>query len=251
MCGALSTTFLLETYAKRLRLPAIKRFYKEMANDAAERQVPYEEFLLALLEQEVQQRDANQIASRIKHAKFPSTKTLDQYEFSVIPSLNKPKLLQLARCDYIEKAENIMFIGNSGTGKTHLSIALGNEACRHGYSVQFWTAAKICNELMEAQSQKRILQLEKQWLKTDLIILDEVGFVPLSKTGAELLFQFCAARYEKGSMIITSNLEFADWTQIFKDEQMTAALVDRLTHRTHIFAMNGDSYRFKQSIQRS
>lgn len=247
----MSTSFLLETYAKRLRLPAIKRVYKEIAHDAAERQIPYEEFLLALLEQEVQQRDANQIASRIKHAKFPSMKTLDQFEFSAIPSLNKPKLLQLARCEYIEKAENIMFIGNSGTGKTHLSIALGKEACHHGYSVQFWTAAKICNELMEAQSQKRILQLERQWLKTDLIILDEVGFVPLSRTGAELLFQFCAARYEKGSMIITSNLEFTEWTQIFKDEQMTSALVDRLTHRAHIFAMNGGSYRFKQSIQRS
>ena len=247
----MSTTFLLEAYAKRLRLPAVKKVYKEMAHDAMERQIPYEDFLLALLEQEVMQRDANQIASRTKQAKFPTIKTMDQYDFSVMPSLNKPKVLQLSRCEYIEKAENVIFIGNSGTGKTHLSISLGMEACRHGYTVQFWTAAKLCNELMEAQSEKRLLQLEKQWLKVDLAILDEVGFVPLSKSGAELLFQFCAARYEKGSMILTSNLDFANWTQVFKDEQMTAALVDRLTHRAHIFAMNGDSYRFKQSLKQS
>jgi DNA replication protein DnaC len=222
-----------------------------MAKDATERQIPYEDFLLALLEQEVAQRDANQIASRIKYAKFPAMKTLDQYDFTAIPTLNKQKILQLSRSEYISNAENIIFIGNSGTGKTHLSIALGVEACQRGHIVQFWTAARICNELIEAQSQKRLLQLEKQWMKANLIILDEVGFVPLSKTGAELLFQFCSSRYEKGSMIITSNLDFSNWTQIFKDEQMTAALADRLTHRAHIFAMNGESYRFKQSMKRA
>lgn len=219
----MSTTLLLDTYAKRLRLPIVKQLYKEVAKDAEERQIPYEDFLLSLLEQEVRQRDTKQIESRIKQA----------------------------RCEYVDKAENILFIGNSGTGKTHLSIALGTEACRHGYSAQFWTAATLCNELMEAQSEKRLLQLEKQWLKADVVVLDEVGFVPLSKTGAELLFQFCASRYEKGSMILTSNLDFANWTQVFKDEQMTAALVDRLTHRAHVFAMNGDSYRFKQSLKQS
>jgi DNA replication protein DnaC len=222
-----------------------------MAKDATERQIPYEDFLLALLEQEVAQRDANQITSRIKYAKFPAMKTLDQYDFTAIPTLNKQKILQLSRSEYISNAENIIFIGNSGTGKTHLSIALGVEACQRGHIVQFWTAARICNELIEAQSQKRLLQLEKQWMKANLIILDEVGFVPLSKTGAELLFQFCSSRYEKGSMIITSNLDFSNWTQIFKDEQMTAALADRLTHRAHIFAMNGESYRFKQSMKRA
>jgi DNA replication protein DnaC len=246
-----STTLLLENALKRLRLPVVKNLYKEMAKDATERQIPYEDFLLALLEQEVAQRDANQITSRIKYAKFPAMKTLDQYDFTAIPTLNKQKILQLSRSEYISNAENIIFIGNSGTGKTHLSIALGVEACQRGHIVQFWTAARICNELIEAQSQKRLLQLEKQWMKANLIILDEVGFVPLSKTGAELLFQFCSSRYEKGSMIITSNLDFSNWTQIFKDEQMTAALADRLTHRAHIFAMNGESYRFKQSMKRA
>jgi DNA replication protein DnaC len=246
----LSTSLLLDSLTLRLRLLAIRRLYKEVAQDATQRQIPYEDFLLSLLEQEAARRDQNQTVARIKAAKFPLPKTLDQYEFAAMPSLNKPQLLQLARCEFIEKLENVIFLGNSGTGKTHLSIALGMEACRLGHSVQFWTAAKLCNELMEAQSEKRLLQLEKQWLKSKLIILDEVGFVPLTKTGAELLFQFCAARYEKGSMILTSNLEFANWTQVFQDEQMTAALVDRLTHRAHIFAMNGDSYRFKQSLKR-
>ncbi|TBL67345.1 IS21-like element helper ATPase IstB [Paenibacillus thalictri] len=243
------THLLVEAYAKRLRLPTIKRQFRELAKDAAERQIPYEDFLAALLEQEVLQRDANFVASRIKAARFPQAKTLDQFEFQAIPTVNKPKVLQLARCEYLEKAENVIFLGNSGTGKTHLAIALGMEACRQGYSVQFWTAARLCNELLEAQSEKRLLALEKQWLKADLVIVDEVGYVPLTKTGAELFFQQFAARHERGSTIVTSNLEFADWTQVFKDEQMTAALVDRLTHRSHIFAMNGDSYRFKQSMQ--
>ncbi|TCP63928.1 IS21-like element helper ATPase IstB [Baia soyae] len=247
----MSTTMLLDEALKRLRLPTIKKLYKEVVKDATERQVPYEEFLLALFEQEVVNRDANQIALRIKKAKFPMMKTLEDYDFTAIPSLNKQKVLQLSRSEYLQSAENIFFIGSSGTGKTHLSISLGTEACKNGYSVQFWTAAKICNELIEAQTEKRLLQLERQWMKADLIILDEVGFVPLSQTGAQLLFQFCSTRYEKGSMIITSNLDFSSWNQVFKDEQMTAALVDRLTHRSHIFAMNGESYRFKQSMQRA
>lgn len=245
----MSTHLLVETYAKRLRLPMVKQNYRALAKDATERKIPYEDFLASLLEQEVTQRDANHVAYRIKAARFPQNKTLDQYEFESMPSLNKPKILQLARCEYMEKAENVLFLGNSGTGKTHLAIALGMAACQQGYAVQFWTAARLCNELLEAQSEKRLLTLEKQWLKADLVIVDEVGYVPLQKSGAELFFQYFASRYERGSTIITSNLEFPDWTQVFKDEQMTAALVDRLTHRAHIFAMNGESYRFKQSLK--
>lgn len=245
----MTSHLLIESYAKRLRLPTVKRLFKEHVKDAAERHISYEDFLAALLEQEVLQRDASYVSSRIKAARFPQMKTLEQFDFQAIPSLNKPKLLQLSRCEYIEKAENVIFLGNSGTGKTHLAIALGMEACRQGYSVQFWTAARLCNELLEAQSEKRLLTLEKQWLKADLVIVDEVGYVPLTKSGAELFFQHFAVRYERGSTIVTTNLEFADWTQVFKDEQMTAALVDRLTHRSNIFPMNGDSYRFKQSMQ--
>jgi DNA replication protein DnaC len=245
----LSTTLLVEEYLKRLRLPAILREYKEVMRDAESRGMNYEEFLRVLLENEVNQRNDNMLNLRIRQAKFPFPKTIDSFDFTAAPYINKPKVLGLHRSEFIDKKENIILIGNSGTGKSHLSISLGYAACHNGYSVQFWSAAQLCNELLEAQSEKKLLALEKRWLKSDLIILDDVGYIPFSKAGAQLLFQFCASRYEKGSMIITSNLEFSNWTQVFGDEQMTAALVDRLTHRSHILVMNGDSYRFKESLK--
>ncbi|MBT2700699.1 IS21-like element helper ATPase IstB [Bacillus sp. ISL-40] len=245
----MSTTLLVEEYLKRLRLPAILREYKEVMRDAESRGMNYEEFLRVLLENEVNQRNDNMLNLRIRQAKFPFPKTIDSFDFTAVPYINKPKVLGLHRSEFIDKKENIILIGNSGTGKSHLSISLGYAACHNGYSVQFWSAAQLCNELLEAQSEKKLLALEKRWLKADLIILDDVGYIPFSKAGAQLLFQFCASRYEKGSMIITSNLEFSNWTQVFGDEQMTAALVDRLTHRSHILVMNGDSYRFKESLK--
>jgi DNA replication protein DnaC len=245
----LSTTLLVEEYLKRLRLPAILREYKEVMRDAESRGMNYEEFLRVLLENEVNQRHDNMLNLRIRQAKFPFPKTIDSFDFTAAPYINKPKVLGLHRSEFIDKKENIILIGNSGTGKSHLSISLGYAACHNGYSVQFWSAAQLCNELLEAQSEKKLLALEKRWLKADLIILDDVGYIPFSKAGAQLLFQFCASRYEKGSMIITSNLEFSNWTQVFGDEQMTAALVDRITHRSHILVMNGDSYRFKESLK--
>ncbi|WML24575.1 IS21-like element helper ATPase IstB [Neobacillus sp. OS1-33] len=230
----MSTTLLVEEYLKRLRLPAILREYKEVMRDAESRGMNYEEFLRVLLENEVNQRNDNMLNLRIRQAKFPFPKTIDSFDFTAAPYINKPKVLGLHRSEFIDKKENIILIGNSGTGKSHLSISLGYAACHNGYSVQFWSAAQLCNELLEAQSEKKLLALEKRWLKSDLIILDDVGYIPFSMAGAQLLFQFCASRYEKGSMIITSNLEFSNWTQVFGDEQMTAALVDRLTHRLFI-----------------
>jgi DNA replication protein DnaC len=150
--------------------------------------------------------------------------------------------------EYIRKKENVILVGNSGVGKTHIATALGYEACRQGLRVKFYTAAGVINELIAAQQEYRLNRLEKQWLAPHLIILDELGYVPFSKMGAELLFQFCAARYERGSIIITTNLEFPKWTEVLGDEQMTAALLDRLTHKAHILNINGDSYRFKQAL---
>ncbi|WP_158023619.1 ATP-binding protein, partial [Domibacillus antri] len=142
---------------------------------------------------------------------------------------------------------NVLFIGSSGTGKTHLSIALGHLAIEQGYSVRYYTAARLSNELMEAQYEKRLLQIEKQWMSADLVIIDELGYIPYHPRAAELMFQFFAARYERGSMIITSNREFSRWNEVFHDDQMTAALLDRITHKAHLFPMNGDSYRFKET----
>ena len=241
---------LLESYLKRLKLPAIARSYMEIARDASERNSSYIEYLLALVEQEVIHREEASLRRRIKQARFPYIKTLEDYDFSLIPSLNKNKVLLLAQGDFVDKKESVIFLGNPGTGKTHLSIALGLCALRKGKKVRFYTANGLANELLEAQQEYRLVRLEKQWLAQDLVILDEIGYVPFTKTGAELLYQFCASRYERGSMIVTTNLEFSQWAEVFGDERMTAALLDRLTHRAHILVLNGESYRFRESMRK-
>lgn len=215
---------LLETYLKRLKMPQAAKTYESLAREAADNNLSYEEYLLGVLEQEVQQREYNRIQRGIRQAGFPVIKTLENFDFKAIPSLNKPKVLKLMQGEYIRNKENIILVGNSGVGKTHIAIALGYEACRQGLRVKFYTAAGLINELLAAQQEYRLNRLEKQWLVPHLVILDELGYVPFSKIGAELLFQFCAARYERGSIIITTNLEFPKWTEVLGDEQMTAAL---------------------------
>ncbi len=165
--------------------------------------------------------------------------------------MNKPKLLKLMKGEYIKKKENIILVGCSGVGKSHIATALGYEACKQGLKVKFYTVAGLINELIAAQQEYRLNKLEKQLLTHHLVILDELGYIPFDKTGAELLFQFCSARYERGSLIITTNLEFPKWTEVLTDQQMTAALLDRLTHNAHIFNINGDSYRFKQALAKN
>lgn len=241
---------VVESYLKRLKLPAIARSYREIAREAAERNQTYTDYLLALLEQEIIHREEASLKRRLKKAQFPYIKTLEEYDFSLIPTLNKHKVLLLAQGEYIVKKEPVIFLGNAGTGKTHLSVALGLAALRQGKKVRFFTANALATELLEAQQQYRLSRLEKQWLSYDLVILDEVGYVPFTKTGAELLYQFCASRYERGSMIITTNLEFSQWTEVFGDAKLTTALLDRLTHRAHILVMNGESYRFRESLRR-
>lgn len=239
---------LLETYLKKLKMPQAAKVYESMAREATDNNLDYEEYLLGVLEQEVHQRENNRIQRGIRQAAFPMIKTLENFDFKVIPSLNKPKVLKLMQGNYIQKQENIILVGSSGVGKTHIAIALGYEACRQGLRVKFYTAAGLINELLAAQQEYRLSRLEKQWLIPHVVILDELGYIPFSKTGAELLFQFCSARYERGSLIITSNLEFPKWTEVLGDEQMTAALLDRLTHNAHILNINGESFRFKQAL---
>lgn len=239
---------LLEAYLKKLKMPQASKVYEAMAREAADNNLEYEEYLLGVLEQEIHQRENNRIRRGIRQATFPVIKTLENFDFKVIPSLNKPKVLKLMQGNYIQKKENIIFVGGSGVGKTHIAIALGYEACRQGLRVKFYTAAGLINELLAAQQEYRLNRLEKQWLIPHVVILDELGYIPFSKTGAELLFQFCSARYERGSLIITSNLEFPKWTEVLGDEHMTAALLDRLTHNAHILNINGESFRFKQAL---
>ena len=244
----MTTKMLIGHYLKQLRLSTVARHYDVVARNAQDRNLGYEEYLLALLELETQKREENQREHRLKKASFPVAKTLDRFEFHLLPSLNKMKILALAKGECIEKRENIVLIGNSGTGKSHLSIALGSEWVQSGYRVRFVTAHTLVEELLIAKEEHRLLPFEKQWLKYQAVICDELGYIPFTKIGAELLFQFFSARHERGSTIITSNLDFGDWGQVFGDDRLTAALLDRMTHHAHILLMNGDSYRLRQTM---
>jgi DNA replication protein DnaC len=207
--------------------------------------------LLRLVELEVIDRERRMIERRIKAAKFPAVKSLDSFDFAALPSLNKALVMELARSEYVERRQNIIAVGNSGTGKTHIGLGLGLAACQKGLSVGFTTAAALVHELIEARDEKRLLRLQRQFAAYKLLIIDELGYVPLSQTGAELLFEVFSQRYERGSTMVTSNLPFDEWTSVFASERLTGALLDRLTHHVHILEMNGDSYRLKQSKRRA
>ena len=191
------------------------------------------------------------VGRRIKRARFPTVKSLDSFDFLALTSLNKPLVLDLARCDYVDRRENIIALGNSGTGKTHVALGLGFAACQKGLSVEFTTASALVHELIEARDERRLLQLEKRLASLKLLIIDEMGFVPLSKTGAELLFEVFSQRYERGSTLVTSNLPFDEWTEVFGSQRLTGALLDCFTYHVHILEMNGESYRLKQSWRRN
>ena len=240
---------LLKHNLKTLRLPTMLAEYAQLSREAADAGENYEQYLLRLTELEVATRSANALTARIKGAGFPVLKDLETYDFSMMPSLSKQKILELSRGQWIDEKSNVCFIGNAGTGKTHLSVALGQAACRAGKRVRFFTAATLVNQLEEAQKQYRLERLLSSLDKVDLLVVDEVGYLSFSRGGAELLFQVFADRYERRSLLVTTNLAFGDWNQVFQGERMTAALLDRLTHRCHIFEMNGESYRFRESMK--
>jgi DNA replication protein DnaC len=244
-----ATTELLKSHFRQLRLPSMSREFERLARDAAATNQNYFELLLRLTESELATRSAAAISRRIKDAKFPVLKDFDVYDFSVLPQLSKPKVLELARCEWIEHKYNCCLVGSHGTGKTHITIALGQAACRRGLRVRFFTAAALVTELEKAQKQYTLDRFLSQLERVHLLICDELGYVSMSRGGIELLFRVFADRYERGSMLITTNLPFSEWNQIFQGERMTAALLDRLTHRCHIFEMNGESYRFRESMK--
>ena len=241
---------LLEHHLNALRLPTILREYDKVARQCASDSVDYPRYLLRITELELLDRERRAIERRIRQARFPVLKSLDSFEFLAIPSLNKAVVLELARGEFIRRRENVLLLGNSGTGKTHIALALGLAACQHAHRVRFTTAAALVNELIEARDERKLLRFQKQIASYELLIVDELGFVPLSKTGAELLFEMLSQRYERGSTLVTSNLPFAEWTEVLGSERLTGALLDRLTHHVHILEMNGDSFRLKQSKRR-
>ena len=239
---------LLAHHLKHLKLPTVLREYDKVARECARDGVDHPRYLLRLVELELIDRERRMVERRIRAARFPAVKSFDTFDFTAIPSLNKMLVLELARCGYILRRENIIALGNSGTGKTHVALALA--ACQKGFSVAFTTAASLVSQLLEARDEKRLLRLQRELQAVKLLIVDELGYVPLSPTGAELLFEVFSQRYERGSTIVTSNLPFEDWTSVLGSERLTGALLDRLTHHVSILAMNGDSYRLRQSAGR-
>ncbi len=243
-------TLLLESYLTSLHLSTFVAQYRRIAEDAARDNLSYERFLLALAEHEVQHREAQRRKQRIRAAHFPVLKELADFDFSLVPEVNKQQILELAQGHYIARADPILLVGNPGLGKTHLATGLALAACRQGYRVRFYTAAELVNELSEAQDERRLGRAIAQALKQQVIVLDELGFIPFSTVGAQLIFQYCSALHERVSLILTTNLRFADWTQVFGNERMTGALLDRLTYRGHIVELVGESYRFRSRLQR-
>ena len=206
---------LLAHHLKALKLPTFLREYDKQARQCAAEGVDHTGYLLRLAELELLERERRSVERRIRQARFPAVKSLDSFDFAAIPSLNKLLVLELARCEYVERRENVIALGNSGTGKTHVALGLSLAACQKGLAVGFTTAAALVHELIEARDERRLLRLQKQLAAYRLLIIDELGYVPLSPTGAELLFEVFSQRYERGSVIVTSNLPFDEWTSMF------------------------------------
>lgn len=242
---------LLHSYLKTLRLPTMLAEYAELSRQCLAEDSDYAEFLERLSQREWQARQNKSIQRRLRQAGFPGPKELADYDFLAIPRLNKKRVLDLARCGFVQERANVVLLGAPGVGKTHLAIALGREACRLGYRVKFFTASSLVNTYLEAREQKTVLRLEAQIARCEAIVIDELGYIPMDRISAEHLFGFFSLCYERTSLIITTNLPFADWPQIFGgDERLAGALLDRLTHRISLLEILGDSYRLHSSLKK-
>lgn len=248
----MSTTvdkLVLHSYLKKLHLSAFIANHEAFAAEAIAKQEGYTRYLLALAEQEVQEREARRRQRRLKEAKIPVIKELDSFDFEAVPQLNRQKIFALARGEYIDRAEPIILVGSPGLGKTHIASALAVAATQQMRRVRFFNAAALVNELLHLQEAGSVTPFLNRFLKYHLIVIDELGFIPFTNMGAQLMFQLCSTLYERVALIVTTNLSFADWTQVFGDEMLTVALLDRLTHKAHIVEFVGESYRFRQRRQ--
>ncbi|MGI6362526.1 MAG: IS21-like element helper ATPase IstB [Bacillota bacterium] len=210
----------------------------------------YQEYLLKVLKQEVAYRETTRKNRLVKQAGFYNLKTFDGYSFDEIRLPTELSIADLKEVNFVRQQKNLIFYGNVGTGKTHLATAIGIEACNRGLSVRFFRTAALVNQLSDAQKKGELNKFLKQLAKTDLLICDEWGYVPLDRDGSKLLFQVISDRYEQRSVIITTNLEFSKWVNIFYDEQMTAAMIDRLVHHSYLLLFDGQSYRIRKSLMK-
>ncbi|GMG96623.1 MULTISPECIES: IS21-like element helper ATPase IstB [Bacillota] len=237
----------IKEYVKELKIPGINQGLRMKIEEAYKLNQPYEELLRDIFMEAYDMRMENGRKNRIRNARFPYKKYLDELQVDYLPEDAKKKFKELKTLRFIEEGRNIILAGNPGTGKTHLSIGLGINACNKGYKVFFTTAASLINELKETKSDKKLYTFEKRFEKYDLIILDELGYISFDKEGSELLFTFLSLRAERKSTIITTNLSFDRWNEIFNDAVLTAALIDRMTHKSYVLNMNGESYRIKET----
>jgi DNA replication protein DnaC len=244
------STVLLQHHLKALRLPTIAAECEAIAARCATDNVDHLGFLLQLCERELLDRERRAAERRLKAAKFPTLKTLDDFDFTAQPSLNKVLVAELMRGEFVDRRESVILVGNPGTGKTHLATALAAQACRRGKRVRFYRVTELVTQLLEAREERLLLRLKGQLSRLDLLVLDELGYVPASKTGAELLFDVISTAYERTSVVITTNLPFEQWTEVLGSERLVGATLDRLTHRCHILEATGESYRLRDAKRR-
>jgi DNA replication protein DnaC len=241
---------LLHHHLKALRLPTIGSECEKVAQRAARDNTDHLSYLLQLLELELLERERRAAERRLKAARFPTLKSLESFDFAARPSVNKVMISELARCEFIDRRENVLLVGNPGTGKTHLAIALAAAACAKGYRVRFSRVTELVTQLIEARDERGLLGLRGRLAKLDLLVLDELGYVPASKVGAELLFDVISTAYERTSLMVTTNLPFEQWTEVLGSERLTGATLDRLTHRCQIIETKGESYRLHDAKAR-
>jgi DNA replication protein DnaC len=240
------TSAQVKLYSQELKMPGLRHHFEEIAREARANGESHEAYLVACLRSEIESRREHRLQDRLKQARFAQRKTLEEFDFALVPSVPKEEVIHLGTAEFVRARENVIFLGASGTGKTHLAQAIGQAAIYAGVRVRFTSAVVLAQELLAAQDEHRLPRYLKSWQRTDLVIIDELGYLGLGP-GGPLLFQFFAERYEKASVLVTSNLEFSRWSEVFGDPVLTAALLDRLTHHSHILVFEGESYRFRES----
>src|SRR6266571_2980995 len=240
----------IRDYTRQLHLPTVGGQFMKLAEEAIQQKQGHVAFLEVLLRTELEERERNAIARRIQEAKFPKVKTLEEFKFEEVPHIPAAQIRSLAAGGYLSRSEPIIFLGETGTGKTHLGTGLAVEACRQRKRVRFTTAAELVNELIEAKNQSELNRVTNRWMRYELIVIDEMAYVAMPESAVELLFQVISGRAERAAVILTTNLPFSEWTAMFPNARLCKAMLDRLTDQAHIIETGGESYRFRRTLER-